>query len=300
MYRLTDSELISELQDRLEVNKRALHDLRVMTQKLSEVNRKLQDAEQLKSHFLSNIRNEIVNPLTSIMALASQVTMLYPKEDPLLKIGNMIHSEAFSLDMQLRNIFTAAEIEAGELEQGVSRVDVTSLVGEAVKSFAHMAAAKRIEIAVSSVAQGQEESRIIFATDAEKFQTIVLNLLSNGIEFSRRDSKVEVAIKKDDATLSLSVKDFGPGIPEAERGRIFDRFKQAEEGTRKSHRGHGLGLSITKSLAEFLNGTIGFTTAIGKGTTFLLTVPEAAASEGVDVFSEDGNEFIFEGDEEVL
>ena len=61
MYRLTDNELIEELQDRLDTNKRALHDLRIVTQKLSEVNKRLQESEQLKSNFLSNIRNESID-----------------------------------------------------------------------------------------------------------------------------------------------------------------------------------------------------------------------------------------------
>jgi signal transduction histidine kinase len=75
---------------------------------------------------------------------------------------------------------------------------------------------------------------------------------------------------------------------------IFDRFKQLEMGTRKSHKGHGLGLSVTKALVELLDGSISFSSESGKGCVFSVTVPEAEAAPGMEAYSEEGNEFIFE------
>jgi signal transduction histidine kinase len=74
MHRLTDQELIETLQERLDFNRRALNDLRALTDKLETTNCKLQESESLKSHFLSNIRNEINNPLAAILGLAAQFT----------------------------------------------------------------------------------------------------------------------------------------------------------------------------------------------------------------------------------
>ena len=78
MNRLTDEQLIEELKERFQENKKTLQDLRILTKKLEQVNRKLQESEAMKTNFLSNIRNEMNNPLTSIMGLSRQLISLEP------------------------------------------------------------------------------------------------------------------------------------------------------------------------------------------------------------------------------
>jgi signal transduction histidine kinase len=125
-----------------------------------------------------------------------------------------------------------------------------------------------------------------------------MNLLANAIEFSYDGQQVNINADMKDRQLNISVEDFGKGISKEDQNEIFDRFKQLEMGTRKSHRGHGLGLSITKALVELLDGNISFSSEPGKGCVFSTSIPEAAVEPGMEAYSEEGNEFIFEEDQE--
>jgi len=111
---MNDAELLAELAKRFRDTSKALHDMRVMNEKIEKLNIKLAESEKLKSNFLSNIRNEINNPLTAILNMAGQLALPQKDEQSRQLMARMIHDEAFDLDFQLRNIFMAAEIEAGE------------------------------------------------------------------------------------------------------------------------------------------------------------------------------------------
>nr|NIQ97124.1 HAMP domain-containing histidine kinase [Desulfuromonadales bacterium]NIR33135.1 HAMP domain-containing histidine kinase [Desulfuromonadales bacterium]NIS43122.1 HAMP domain-containing histidine kinase [Desulfuromonadales bacterium] len=235
--KLTDQELIEELKDRFDFNRKALQDLAALTKKLEEVNSKLQDSEALKSHFLSNIRNEINNPLTSIMGLSRQLMEGNADPQKATSTGSLIYFEAFTLDFQLRNIFMAAELEAGEAVPAFAHVDICSLVTSALEMFDHQADLKKLDIVCSCARD------LLFTTDAQKLQVMLHNLLANAIEYSGEGGKVEVTAEISDERLRIVVRDSGGGIEEKDREAIFDRFKQLEAGTTKSHPGHGLGLS---------------------------------------------------------
>jgi signal transduction histidine kinase len=100
------------------------------------VNAKLAESESLKSHFISNITNEIVNPFTSIVVLSKNILSVKEGDwDKVKRMASLIHSEAFNLDFQLKNIFAAAEIEAGELFMEVSNVKVDLLIEALLESF---------------------------------------------------------------------------------------------------------------------------------------------------------------------
>ena len=160
MNRLTDEELIAELKERFAFNLKALDDLREMTGKLEEMNTKLQESESVKGHFLSNIRNEINNPLTSIMGLSTQF-MGNKQCDPerCADISRMIYLEAFHLDFQLQNIFMAAELEAGEAEPAFSRVDILRIVDrERLLTIAK----SEVEFSFGNIDAYELQKRIIF------------------------------------------------------------------------------------------------------------------------------------------
>lgn len=292
---MSDEELIDELQKRFDEAKRALFDLRIVSDKLEKVNQKLQRSEQMKGNFLSNIRNEIINPLSSIMGLSSEIIDGTIEQASIPNVARMIHAEAFDLDFQLRNIFVAAEIEAGEMVFSPSSADVAALLNDVVDSFSNKVADGKKKVSLRLEPSGG----LLFKTDAEKLQCIASNLLANAIEYSHKGGLIEISARMDGSKLVLSVGDTGIGIEKEKRDEIFDRFRQIEEGIRKSHRGHGLGLSIVKALVDAMDGSICLECHPGAGSVFTVILPEAKG-EIPDIFSEGGNEFIFGGEEEVL
>ena len=297
MSRLTDSELIEELRKRSEDNSRALHDLKMMTEKLESLNKKLQESEKLKSNFLSNIRNEINNPLTSILCISKVIMDGDEKEiENIISMSESIYKEAFSLDFQLRNIFAAAELEAGEAFPSISRIDVDMIINGVIDQFKRRAEEKKMVVSYVTMESAGEDPSLM--SDAEKLQIVVANLLSNAIEFSHDGGSVEIKAMRAGTDLAISVQDHGVGIDESEQNTIFDRFKQLDTGVTKSHLGHGLGASITKAVVDLLNGSISVSSEKDSGSLFTIFIPEAEGGSDLDMYSGDSNEFFFEVEEE--
>jgi len=295
MSRLTDQELIDELKVRFETNRKALFDLQSVTAQLEKMNRKLQESEAMKSHFLSNIRNEINNPLTSILGLSRH--LMGGKCDPqkAVEVAGLIYAEAFDLDFQLRNIFVAAELESGECTPEFAHVDVGSLVASTIEMLVHHSIQKGIRI--QQVNEGFDGATD-FVTDAQMLQVMMINLLMNAIEYSPPAGEVQVVLARRPDALKIVVRDSGSGIDPACHTTIFDRFRQLESGSTKGHRGHGLGLSITKALIELLSGKVSVHSAVGDGAEFTLTLPVPEADTPVTLRAQDGNFFLFEDDDE--
>lgn len=290
MSRLTDDELIEEIRQRFEFNRNALIDLRAVTRKLEELNDKLQESERVKSHFLSNIRNEINNPLSAIMGLAGQLGACRQDPERCARTAGMIYAEAFSLDFQLQNIFMAAELEAGEAVPDYAMVDVAAVIAGCFDKLAPRITEKHIEV------RSDLPADLAFPTDAQKLESVVINLLANAVEFNPDGGRITVSVTEREDELEVAVADTGPGIPAAKREAIFDRFRQLDAGSTKSHRGHGLGLSICWALAELLGGTLDVDSQPGAGSRFVLILPRPAVD--VRVQARDANLFLFDrGDE---
>ena len=292
MQQLSDEELLKELADRVEEKNRALFDLRMTTKRLEDVNRRLVESEALKGHFLSNIRNEINNPLAVIIAMAGEISAGIARDPTECRtLAAAIQSEAFTLDFQMRNIFCAAEIEAGEAIPTAAQVDLRALVAATVSSFGPLAAAQGLELRTSWEGAGVETH---FCTDPAKLQLIFANLLSNAVKFGGTGTAVRVVVCREAEGLRLSVEDRGIGIDPADHAAIFERFRQLEGGLVKGYAGHGLGLSIVKALLELLGGSIAVDSAAGRGSRFTALIPESRGAGGEDVFADAGNEFFFD------
>lgn len=293
MHQMSDEELLKKLAGRVEEKNRALFDLRMTTKKLEEVNRRLVESEALKGHFLSNIRNEINNPLAVIIAMAGEIGAGIARDPAECRaLATAIQSEAFNLDFQMRNIFCAAEIEAGEAIPTAAQVDLRALVEETASSFGPFAAAQGSELRTSW--EEDPGAAPLFSTDPAKLQLILANLLSNALKFGGGSAAVQVNVHRGSDELRLSVEDRGIGIDPADHGAIFERFRQLESGLVKGYAGHGLGLSIVKALLELLGGTITVNSAAGRGSCFTALIPAIKGAGGEDVFADAGNEFFFD------
>jgi len=293
MDEMGDDVLLEELTKRLTDTRKALRDVMVMNQKIEKLNMKLAESERLKTNFLSNIRNEINNPLTSILGIAREMASPVRDAERTRLMARMIYGEAFALDFQLRNIFTAAEIEAGDARVARAQIDPEALVRHVAGSFAHQAGEKKVTMEVV-VTGGPDAARRMFVTDPEKLHLVMANLIGNAIEYNQEGKSVRIEAAIEAGNFRFSVTDEGAGIPDGDRERLFERFHQLDQGSSKRHKGHGLGLSITKALVDMLGGKVSVSRPEQGGTRFDVVVPEAGGAPS-DVFSEGGNEFLFEG-----
>jgi len=297
---MTDDELLKEIKERFENYNKSLKDLENLNNELMLVNQKLEESEKLKSHFISNIRNEIINPFSSIIGLSKQLMNTEPfDKEKVSQYASMIYEEAFELDFQLKNIFAAASIEAGDLVPQVVEIDVPSFFNNAIKYIEQRAKAKILTIKLDfSTSIGSNR----FKTDAEKLNIIIMNLLANAIDFSiEKSNEIIVKVNLNTESLMFSVKDFGSGIPKDKQDIIFDRFKRLNMKIHTSNKGYGLGLSITKGFVEILGGHISVESELGKGSTFNIFIPElnyeknrlGFVSNDAEFFDDENDSMIF-------
>jgi len=232
-----------------------------------------EEANRVKSLFISNLSHEIRTPLNSIIGLAQLIL----DEDNLSQeqMENM-KSIKFSSDHLLdviNKVLDFSKIEAGKLELEETEFDVINLVKESSRTFEFKAREKDIDLNVS-IDPGVP--RVILG-DPSRLKQILLNLLSNAVKFTS-DGHVSTDVKilemtDDQVVLKFSVSDSGRGIPEDQIPRLFESFTQATRDTSRKFGGTGLGLSICKKLAELQNGKIGVKSLEGMGSTFWVELP---------------------------
>lgn len=293
---LSDVELLNELKSRFIKNQQLRDEQTVLLMQLKTVNERLLASELLKSNFLSNIRNEINNPLASVLELSKNLSRSGKDPETIQRSASLIFNEVFTLDFQLRNIFASAEIEAGECSLSVISVNTFSLINSVINSFLHQSNKKELTLHVNL----NLPENGLFKTDPEKLHLIISNLLSNAIQFCNTKGTISITAEISDKQLRIVLGDNGIGIDELQQEKIFDRFKQLEEGSTKTYGGHGLGLSVTKAALEILKGDISLRSKKGKGSEFSIMIPELEMeNENDDIISIDGNDFLFNNEGEM-
>ncbi|MES2760881.1 MAG: HAMP domain-containing sensor histidine kinase [Bacteroidota bacterium] len=262
-----------------------------LIRELANVNARLVASEKLKTNFLSNIRNEINNPLAAVLELSKAISDDSLDDEQIKKFARIIHAEMFNLDYQLRNIFFSAEVESGDLQLSVVKVDVKKMIKNVLASFQHQIDKKNLLVfTINNIRHGDN----LFDTDSEKLHIIISNLVSNAIQYSDENKSIEIIADVVDGQLEISIKDYGLGIDPENKKMIFDRFRQGQEGSTKNYSGHGLGLSVCQSLLEIIEGELIVQTEPSNGSTFTIKV-KRADNESLDdiVLSDNGNDFLF-------
>jgi len=294
MKKFTDEELVEEIRKRFNDSNRITKEYKDLMKQLWRTNEKLEESEAMKSHFISNVTNEIINPFTSIIGLSSSIMASKPENiDKIKQMASLIHSEAFNLDFQLNNIFSAAKLEAGDLTLDIFKTNIKEIINSTISSFLIEASKKSLQIKVVFDGVLKTKPNTAFNTDPNKFKIIFANLISNAIKFSTAATDIEINCKIDKELLLISVKNYGVGIDKKNQEIIFDRFKRLDENICEQNRGNGLGLSVTKSLLDILNGSIEVNSHSKFGTTFKISIPESVSNKDTSEFSSNDNIFLF-------
>ena len=227
-------------------------------------------AETLKREFVSTVSHELRTPLTSIkgaLGLITSGTMgKVPKEiDDMVKIAHQ------NCDRQIRLVNDLLDIEklsTGKMEYHMEETCLNHLLNQAVEENREYARNHQVTYAITT----NEQIAMVHA-DSGRILQVLANLLSNAAKFSSQNSEVHIVLQKDKQCFRILVTDHGDGIPHSFRGKIFERFSQADASDTKAKGGTGLGLCISKTIIEEHNGKIGFESEEGKGSTFYIEMP---------------------------
>ncbi len=235
-------------------------------------------ANRLKSEFLANMSHELRTPLNAIIGFTELIhDGLVAPGSPEFKefVGDILSSGRHLLQL-INDVLDLSKVEAGRLEFHPEPVDLRVLVSELLAIMRTTAAAK--EIRVESEVAAIEDVVI----DPARFKQILYNYLSNALKFTPQGGRVAVRIvQHDDERFRLEVEDSGIGIAAEDVERLFVEFQQLEGGVAKRHEGTGLGLALTKRLAQAQGGTVGVTSTVGAGSTFHATLPLRASVPAV-------------------
>ena len=248
--------------------------LRQRNQELEEQNRRVEAASRLKSEFLANMSHELRSPLNSIIGFSE---MLFDgKMGPLSELqresmGRILKGSRHLLRL-INDVLDLAKIEAGTLTFHPEPVSIPELILETCNSQSALAAEKGIRIEIQKPAELQ--ARI----DPDRFKQILYNYLSNALKFTPEGGQVTVALNAEGSdAFRLEVTDTGLGIAAEDLPSLFTDFHQLDSGKAKKFQGAGMGLSLTKRVAETQGGEVGVRSTVGRGSTFFAVLPRIAA-----------------------
>ncbi|WP_019962327.1 PAS domain-containing protein [Woodsholea maritima] len=242
-------------------------------------------ADQMKSEFVSTVSHELRTPMTSIMGALSLVRSgrfgeLDEKAANLLAIA---HSSGERLVRLINDLLDIEKIESGKLDFKPQRSCIKTIMEQAIEQTRPFADQFSSQIELCDYPKD-----VWVHVDPDRFAQVLTNLISNAVKFSPENSRVEVGAHLKDESIIVSVRDFGPGIAPEFRPKIFQKFSQADGSDQRSNKsGSGLGLCISKAIAQLHGGDLTFETKVGEGTTFLITLPilsaDSACSEAQHV-----------------
>ncbi len=243
--------------------------MREQNAELEAQKKQLDDANRLKSVFLSNMSHELRTPLNSVIALSGVLSR---------RLAGAIPEEEYSyLDVIERNgrhllglindILDLSRIEAGREEVSLSHFSIKDLVRTVVAMIEPQATEKHIALTYDV-----SDTLPTVTSDLSKCQHILQNIVANAVKFTSQGS-VDIEAVVADNEIRISVADTGIGINEESLRYIFDEFRQADERIARTYGGSGLGLSIAKKYARLLNGSIDVKSTPGRGSVFTLRLP---------------------------
>ena len=226
-----------------------------------------ENASQAKSDFLAMMSHELRTPLNGVLGLAHALaaTGLTPKQQSLLE---GITRSGDGLMSILNDILDLTKIEAGRMEIAPAPTDIHALAEEVRALFAPAAAAKGVGLRLSI----DPATPQWLLADPLRVKQVALNLVSNALKFTA-EGEVRIDLGLGWAvgmgrTLRLRVDDTGPGLSEAARAKLFQRFSQGHGGIARSHGGTGLGLAVSRDLARAMNGDLSLADRPGPGARF--------------------------------
>jgi PAS domain S-box-containing protein len=231
----------------------------------------LEQASALKSQFLANMSHEFRTPLNAMLGYTSMLLqgVAGPLEPPAKRQLGRIESNGRHLLTIINEILDISRIEAGRMPLQLSTVKIPELVGEVRAELEPIILRSKLSVTIDV----PRDLKTI-TSDRQKVKQILLNLLSNALKFTHHGG-VTIAARANakERTVTLSVADTGIGIAPADQERIFEDFRQLDNSPTRAYGGTGLGLSICRRLAQMLDGQISVQSTVGKGSTFVLTLP---------------------------
>ena len=238
---------------------------------MNKMRKELMHLEQIRSDFVANVSHELKTPVTSIKGFVETLIAGAAEDvEDRNKFLQIISRQANRLISIIENLLTLSRLESERavellVVQLVNAEDLLTSVTEICRARADQ---KSIQLEVSS--KPTTEIRV----DRSLMEQALINLVDNAISHSGVNTRVRISAEESENSVTIRVEDTGPGIPEEHLGRLFERFYRVDKSRSRNQGGTGLGLAIVKHVVGLHNGTVGVSSAVGKGSIFSITLPK--------------------------
>ncbi len=257
---------------------RASAQLRATAEKLEIANRQLRKVDQQKDEFLSQVSHEVRTPMTAIRAF-SEILLTEDDldHDASRKFMSTIHKESLRLTSLLDEILDLSALERGERVWDNKPIDAEESLDQALRVCGALARQNG-----TAVASGPRVGKAVISADPDRLSQVFINLISNAIKYNDAPQpQVMVRSRIEGDRYVVDIADNGPGVPEEERSRIFDKFYRGRLGEVVSFAGAGLGLPISREIVARMHGMLELASGEGEGACFRVTLPLHPAAQGV-------------------
>jgi signal transduction histidine kinase len=236
-----------------------------------ERNAELVDAVEAKDRFLATMSHELRTPLNAIIGFTGMLLLKLPgplNTEQERQLGTVRSSARYLLSL-INDLLDLAKIEAGKVHPDIEPVACEQLVHEVVESLRPLAEAKGLHLHTDI-----PEAGVTVNSDRRMLSQILLNLAANAIKFTE-SGRVAIRLRQEEHRIEVSVADTGPGIALEDQSKLFSTFTQLDSHTSRRHEGTGLGLHLSRRLAQILGGRITLASVVGSGSTFTLVLEES-------------------------
>jgi signal transduction histidine kinase/DNA-binding response OmpR family regulator/CHASE3 domain sensor protein len=251
----------------------------LLFENLKESGAKLDLANRHKTVFLANMSHELRTPLNAILGF-SQLMIDDPNgaidAKTRLRFLDQINSSGQHLLGLINDILDLSKVEAGQMDLRLATIGLAETIDLVLMTVQPLAAKKDIRI----MSDASRDLKLM--ADPGKLKQMLLNLVSNGIKFTPPRGQVTITARGDESMIEIDVSDTGIGMSTEDLQLIFQEFRQLDQGSDRLQEGTGLGLALTKRLAELHGGTVSVKSTKGSGSTFTLRMPvgpQSAKSE---------------------
>ncbi|HKO95994.1 MAG TPA: PAS domain S-box protein [Pyrinomonadaceae bacterium] len=226
-------------------------------------------ANRLKDEFLATLSHELRTPLNAVIGWSRMLGSGRLDRESSKHALDVIERNAWAQKQIIEDILDVSRVITGKLQLNLGPVDLIAVVDAAMDAVRPAIEAKEIKIETTI-----DSSLRMVSGDADRLQQVVWNVLSNAAKFTPVGGQVEIAVRQQGTHVHVQVRDTGPGIDPAFLPHVFERFRQADGSTTRTHGGLGLGLAIVRHLVELHGGTIGVENRDDRsGAVFTIRLP---------------------------
>lgn len=231
---------------------------------------RVKQLDGLRTQFFANVSHELRTPLTLILAPAERLLQDDSLDEAQRRHVRTIQANGVVLLRHVNVLLDIARLEAGQAQLHLQSVDAGPWLRRVASQFDALADARGVALRVAA------DDGCIAAFDVDKMERVIVNLVANALRFTPAGGLVRVELACPAGQVRLTVADSGPGIPEAQREAVFERFRQVDGGTTRMHGGTGLGLAIVREFVALHGGHVELDDAPEGGARFAVTLPVRA------------------------